>query len=78
MEENLLRARITGEELLRDLRSKNVFNLADVEFALMESNGEINVLMKSDKKPLTAYDIRQKSCPQVRITNSDIRRNAFK
>ena len=49
MEENLLKARITGEELLRDLRTKNVFNLADVEFALMESNGEINVLMKSDK-----------------------------
>ncbi|WP_324456019.1 DUF421 domain-containing protein [Acetivibrio saccincola] len=64
MEENLLRARITGEELLRDLRSKNVFNLADVEFALMESNGEINVFMKSDKKPLTAHDIGKKVAPR--------------
>ena len=64
MEENLLKARITGEELLRDLRTKNVFNLADVEFALMESNGEINVLMKSDKKPLTAYDIGKKVAPK--------------
>lgn len=64
MEESLLKARTTGEELLRDLRSKNVFNLADVEFALMESNGEINVLMKNDKKPLTAYDVGKKVAPK--------------
>src|SRR5690554_924339 len=32
MEENLGQARLTGEELLRGLRAKNVFNLADVEF----------------------------------------------
>lgn len=50
MEENLKQVRLTGEELLRDLRSKNVFNLADVEFAVLESTGEINVLLKSDKK----------------------------
>lgn len=64
MEENLLKARITGEELLRDLRSKNAFNIADVEFALMESNGEINVLVKGDKKPLTAYDLGKKVAPK--------------
>ena len=37
MEENLQKVRYTGEELLRELRSKNAFNMADVEFAVMES-----------------------------------------
>ncbi|MDQ2086831.1 DUF421 domain-containing protein [Herbivorax sp. ANBcel31] len=64
MEENLIKARFTGEELLRELRSKNAFNLADVEFALMEPNGEINVLMKADKKPVTAYDLGKKVAPK--------------
>ena len=63
MEENLMDVRYTGEELLRELRSKNAFNLADVEFAVMESTGEVNVLLKSDKKPVTAHDLQRKIAP---------------
>jgi uncharacterized membrane protein YcaP (DUF421 family) len=65
MEENLLQTRITGEELLRELRYKNAFNLADVEFAVMETTGEINVFLKSDKKPVTAHDLEIKVAPQA-------------
>lgn len=65
MEENLLQARLTGEELLRELRSKNAFNFADVEFAVMETTGDINVFLKSDKKPVTAHDLGQKTAPQT-------------
>ena len=65
MEENLKQMRLTGEELLRELRSKNVFNLADVEFAIMEPTGEMNVLFKSDKKPITPHDIGKQVSPQT-------------
>lgn len=65
MEESLLQARLTGEELLRELRSKNAFNLADVEFAVMETTGEVNVFLKSDKKPVTAHDLGRKVAPQA-------------
>lgn len=63
MEESLIQARFTGEELLRELRSKNAFSLADVEFAVMETTGEVNVFLKSDKKPVTAHDLGQKVAP---------------
>ena len=52
MEENLQKERLTGEELLRELRYKDAFNLADVEFAVLENTGDINVFLKSDKKPV--------------------------
>ncbi|MBU2699842.1 uncharacterized membrane protein YcaP (DUF421 family) [Sporomusaceae bacterium BoRhaA] len=65
MEESLLEVRLTGEELLRELRSKNAFNLADVEFAVMEDTGELNVLMKSHKRPVDAYDLGIKVAPQA-------------
>lgn len=65
MEENLSRVRFTGEELLRELRSKNVFNLADVEFAIMETTGDINVSLKSDKKTITPYDLGIKASPKA-------------
>lgn len=63
MEENLIKTRITGEELIRELRSKNAFSLADVEFAVMETTGEVNVFVKSDKKPITAHDLGKKVAP---------------
>lgn len=63
MEESLLQTRLTGEELLRELRSKNVFCLADVEFAVMETTGDVSVFLKSDKKPVTAHDLGQKVAP---------------
>lgn len=76
MEENLKQMRLTGEELLRELRSKNVFNLADVEFAIMESTGEMNVLFKADKKPVTVHDLEKKvasqSAPQTVILDGNI------
>ncbi|SHG96869.1 DUF421 domain-containing protein [Tepidibacter thalassicus] len=64
MEENLNQVKFTGEELLRELRSKNVFNLMDVEFAVMESTGEVNVMLKSDKKPITSHDLGKQVSPQ--------------
>ncbi|ATW25217.1 DUF421 domain-containing protein [Candidatus Formimonas warabiya] len=63
LEENLTKVRITGEELLRSLRTKNVFSLSDVEFALMENTGEINVLLKSDQRPLVPKDFGRKIPP---------------
>ena len=33
------------------------FNLEDVQFAIMESNGQLSVLIKSNKKPITPYDM---------------------
>lgn len=65
MEENLKTSRFTGEDLLRELRSRNVFNLADVEFAVMESTGDLNVVLKSDKKPITPQDLGIKVSPQT-------------
>jgi uncharacterized membrane protein YcaP (DUF421 family) len=65
MEENLFKVRLTGEELLRAMRTKNAFNLSDVEFAVMETTGDINVLLKSDRKPVTPHDLGRSVAPQA-------------
>lgn len=57
LEENMKKIRLTINELLMKLREKNIFNLADVEFAIMETDGELSVLLKADKKPLTPYNM---------------------
>ena len=65
MEDNLSKERITGQEFLQELRSKKAFNLADVEFAVMETTGDINVSLKADKKPVTSYDLGNKVSPKT-------------
>lgn len=60
MEDNLSKERITGQEFLQEMRSKKAFNLADVEFAVMETTGDINVSLKADKKPVTPHDLGRK------------------
>lgn len=57
IDKNMKRLRITINELMMKLREKDVFNLEDVQFAIMESNGELSVLIKADKKPVTPYDM---------------------
>lgn len=55
LENSLRKERITSEELLEQLREKNIFNAAEVEFAVMEPSGKINVLQKKEHQPLTAH-----------------------
>ncbi|GAA0077455.1 DUF421 domain-containing protein [Clostridium sp. CTA-5] len=76
MEDNLSKERITGQEFLETMRSKKAFNLADVEFAVMETTGDINVSLKADKKPVTPHDLGQKVAsntePQTVILDGNI------
>lgn len=69
LEDKLLEARLTPEDLLSQLRKKNVFNFADVEFAVLEPTGEVSALLKKDKQPLTAktagLNVGQESVPQT-------------
>lgn len=63
MEEQLKKVRYSPEDLLQQLRHKNIFNVADVEFAVMEADGEVNVLLKTERQPLTAKDIGITTAP---------------
>ncbi|AUM65347.1 DUF421 domain-containing protein [Brevibacillus laterosporus] len=63
MEDNLKKENYTGEELLEQLRLKDVFSIADVEYALLEQNGQISVLLKKENQPLTAKDLNIQGAP---------------
>lgn len=57
LERNLKKEGYTADELLEQLRYKNIFNLADVEFALLEPSGMVNVLPKKETLPPTINDL---------------------
>ncbi|KXG10213.1 hypothetical protein AT864_01774 [Anoxybacillus sp. P3H1B] len=57
LEDNLKKEKYTIDELMEQLRKKDVFRLADVEFAVLEPNGDLNVLLKREKQPLAVGDV---------------------
>ncbi|GIN21288.1 hypothetical protein J1TS3_24220 [Siminovitchia fordii] len=62
-EENLTKQKYTVEELLHLLRKKNAFQVSDVEFAVLEANGDLNVLLKKEKQPVTPQDLKLETAP---------------
>ncbi len=51
-------ARISLEELASELRLKNVTDISDVQYAILEKNGKLSVVLKSQKQALTPSDIK--------------------
>lgn len=58
VDKNLKKSRLTLDELMMHLREKDIFNVADVEFAVLEIDGQLSVLPKSQKQPLTPADLK--------------------
>lgn len=57
VEEQFRNELYTINDLLEQLRIKNVPNIADVEFAILETNGQLSVIPKSQKRPLNPEDV---------------------
>lgn len=63
MEDNLKKEHYSTDDLLESLRDKNIFKVADVEFAVLEPTGKLSVLPKRENRPLTAKDLGIKLAP---------------
>jgi uncharacterized membrane protein YcaP (DUF421 family) len=76
MEDSLKKELYTINDLNALLRSKNVFKVTDVEFAVLEQNGDLNVLLKKENQPLTSKDLNIKvgneKVPQTVIMDGQI------
>lgn len=56
VEEALVKERFTINELEERLRGNNVFNIGDVEYAILETSGQVTVIQKPNKRTTTPED----------------------
>ncbi|WP_432403694.1 YetF domain-containing protein [Wukongibacter sp. M2B1] len=66
LENELKELRININDLIEQLRIKDFANIDDVEFAILETNGDLSVIPKSSKRPLTPSDMN------ISITQEDL------
>ena len=61
IDENILRKeRFTINELEERLRDNNIFNIGDVEYAILETSGQVTVIPKPDKRNTIPADFNIK------------------
>lgn len=56
-------SRYTLNDLLEQLRDKDVFDISEVDYAILETNGTLSVLKKSEKDQPTREDLKIKVPP---------------
>lgn len=56
--ENMLRSLMPIEILLSELRTVNIFNLTEIEYAILETSGHVSVIKKPEFSPVTAGDLK--------------------
>ncbi|MBQ7957239.1 MAG: DUF421 domain-containing protein [Clostridia bacterium] len=53
--------RFSIDDLMEALRQKDVFDISDVEYAVVETNGSLSVMLRADKIPLTLSTFGRKA-----------------
>jgi uncharacterized membrane protein YcaP (DUF421 family) len=57
IEKNLFKSQLTINELLEELRQKDIFDISEVEFAVFETSGKLSILIKPQFKPISASEM---------------------
>lgn len=81
-QKELRNLRISLNDLLEQLRIQNIYALSDVEYAIMESNGELSVIPKVAKQPLTPDDLglkkQEEALPLVIVSDGILYKSNLK
>ncbi len=72
----LMRQRISCTDLLEQLRIENCPSIGDVDYAILEGNGQLSVIPKAPNRPLTPkdmnIDIPCQSLPAIVVSDGNV------
>src|SRR5690625_7446265 len=76
LERNMKKNLMNINELMLLLREKGIFKLSDVEMAILETNGNLSVMLKTDKQPVDAHmlgiPVEQEHGPTILIMDGKV------
>ena len=81
LKKNLSMIRYSTDDLMEALRLKDVFDIADVQYAYIETNGSVSVKLKKEAEPVTTKDLnvpcRENTLPCLVISDGKIIKRDF-
>lgn len=71
--------RFTLDELMQELRTQSVTDISAVNYAILETSGQLNIVLKHDEQPLTPKDmgisVSETGYPHILINDGRIMGN---
>ncbi|CEI83357.1 hypothetical protein J18TS1_30050 [Oceanobacillus oncorhynchi subsp. incaldanensis] len=81
LDKNMKKSLVTINELLMLLREKGTFKVSDVEMAVLETNGELSVMLKTNQQPVTpqtlGVPLEQEHGPAILIMDGKIMKKSL-
>jgi uncharacterized membrane protein YcaP (DUF421 family) len=81
LEKSLAQAKLTVNDMMQLLREKNVFKLSDVEFGVLETDGQLSVMKKTEAQPVTPATqgmlIENEEAPRIVILDGRLMHKAL-
>jgi uncharacterized membrane protein YcaP (DUF421 family) len=78
LQDEMRKLRFNVNDLLSQLRQKDVSNIADVEYAILETSGKLSVILKPEKQPVLKQELNitviSKGLPIALITDGHVSR----
>lgn len=69
----MAKSRYNIDDLMMQLREKDIADIGDVEFAILETSGKLSVFLKTEKLPVTVeYQYPDRSYPPFRLPSAII------
>ncbi len=62
-QDEMLKQRFNIADIMEEIRGNGVCTLSDVEFIVMETNGKVSVILKSEKSPITPEQLNINTDP---------------
>ncbi|MFS0574691.1 DUF421 domain-containing protein [Sporosarcina sp. 179-K 3D1 HS] len=63
MKKSMEKTRLHLNDLSMMLREQSIFSIKDVHYAILETNGQLSVMKKSDQEPATKKDVKAPAPP---------------
>lgn len=80
-QKEMKKLRLTIDDILESLRQKDIFDISLVSYAILETNGQMSVMLKPDYETVTnknaGIQAEDSGIPCVVITDGQIERSAF-
>lgn len=60
--------RFNVNDLMEELRNRGIYNLSEVDYVIMETNGSVSVILNSENRPATPGDLKIKDVEPVELS----------
>lgn len=74
----LKRLRFNIDDLMEKLRTKDFANISDIEYAILETSGDLSVIPKSQKRPVCPKDLNidtsYEGLPSILVADGNLKR----